>query len=94
MARSISKPPFVAEGVVRAFKRNEVDKKKEIKIWSRGSVILSRFIGKTAMVYNGKKFVPVMISELHVGRKFGEFAPSRVPVKHSGDRKAVKKGGK
>jgi small subunit ribosomal protein S19 len=82
MARSLIKGPFVAPGVTRAFKRAEKDRKKEIKIWSRSSVILSSFIGKTAMVHNGKKFVPVSINEVHVGRKFGEFSPTKVQVKH------------
>lgn len=90
MARSVIKGPFVAPGVLRAFKRNDLDKKKEIKIWSRSSVILSRFIGKVAMVYNGKKFIPVTITELHVGRRFGEFSPTRTFVKHAGDKKVVK----
>lgn len=91
MARSVIKGPFVAPGVVRAFKRHEKDKKKEIKIWSRSSVILASFIGKIAKVYNGKKFIPVSISELHVGKKFGEFALTKAIIKHSGGKGINKK---
>ncbi len=93
MARSLIKGPFVAPGVTRALKRFE-EKKQIIKIWSRGSVILSSFIGKIAHVYNGKKFIPVSISESHVGHKFGEFSPTRVPVKHAGTKKAATKARK
>jgi|LADL02.1.fsa_nt_gi small subunit ribosomal protein S19 len=82
MARSLIKGPFVAPGVIRALKRFEV-KKQMIKIWSRSSVILSEFVGKTVHVYNGKKFIPVSVSEAHVGRKFGEFSPSKVQAKHT-----------
>ena len=89
MTRSVKKAIFVAEGVMRALKRYEADK-KPIKIWSRSSVIISGFIGKTVSVYNGMKFVPVVISESHVGHKFGEFSPTRVPVKHAG--KKIKRG--
>lgn len=87
MARSVIKGPFVAPGVTRALKRHENDKKKMIKIWSRSSVILTSFIGKVAHVYNGKKFIPVSISEAHIGHKFGEFSPTKVPVKHTGKNK-------
>ena len=89
MARSLIKGPFVAPGVVRALKRFET-KKQMIKIWSRSSVILSAFIGKTVHVYNGHKFIPVSVSEAHVGHKFGEFAPTRTFRLHSGQRQAEK----
>lgn len=88
MARSVVKGPFVAPGVMRALKRHE-ETKKMIKIYSRGSVILSSFVGKTVNVYNGKKFIPVVVSEMHIGHKFGEFSPTRVVPKHAGKAKAV-----
>ena len=84
MSRSLVKGPYVPEGVMRALRRFEKDPKKTIKIWDRASVILSAFIGKTVHVYNGKKFVPVVVSESHIGHKFGEFAPTRVQAKHTG----------
>jgi small subunit ribosomal protein S19 len=83
MSRSIIKGPFVAPGVLRALLRFE-ENKRPIRIWSRGSTILPAFIGKTVQIHNGRKLVPILIHDLHVGRKFGEFAPTRVPVKHSG----------
>ena len=93
MARSLIKGPFVAPGVIRALKRFEA-KKQMIKIWSRSSVILSAFIGKTVHVYNGHKFIPVSISEAHVGHKFGEFSPTRVQPKHTAKTKAAGKNAK
>lgn len=90
MSRSIIKGPFVAPGVMRALNRAE-KKKQIIRIWSRASVILSSFVGKVVHVYNGRKFIPVSVSEAHVGHKFGEFAPTRVFVKHSGVKKAAPK---
>lgn len=82
--RSTKKGVFIAEGVIRALNRNEKNPSSLIKIWSRGSTIIPRFVGKTVYVYNGKKFVSFGVSESHVGYKFGEFSPTRVPVKHSG----------
>lgn len=89
MSRSLIKGPFVAPGVMRALRRFE-NKKQMIKVWSRASVILSAFIGKTVHVYNGNKFIPVSVSEAHVGHKFGEFAPTRVKAKHTAKTKAAK----
>lgn len=88
MARSKKKAIFVAEGVLRALKRHENNNKIAIKIYSRASVITPGFIGKNVSVYNGMKWIPVLVSESHVGHKFGEFSPTRVPVKHSGKKAA------
>lgn len=85
--RSQKKGVFVAEGVMRAFKRNVDNPSNLIRIWSRGSTILPSFVGKTAHVYNGHKWVPVLIGDGHIGHKFGEFSPSRVQCKHSGKKK-------
>ena len=84
MSRSIWKGPFVdgyllkkAEAV-RASGRNEV-----IKTWSRRSTILPQFVSLTFGVYNGKKFIPVLVTENMIGHKFGEFAPTRTYKGHA-----------
>jgi len=89
MSRSVWKGPFVdgyllnkAEAA-RNSTRNEI-----IKIWSRRSTILPQFVGLTFGVYNGKKFLPVQVSENMVGHKFGEFSPTRTFTSHSADKKA------
>jgi len=92
VARSVWKGPFVdgyllkkAEAA-RASGRNEV-----IKTWSRRSTILPQFVGLTFGVYNGKKFVPVLVTEQMIGQKFGEFAPTRTYYGHAADKKAKRK---
>ena len=93
MTRSVWKGPFVdgyllkkAE-VARASTRNEI-----IKIWSRRSTILPQFVGLTFAVYNGRKFIPVQVSENMVGHKLGEFAPTRTFRGHvKDDRKAKRR---
>ena len=89
MARSVWKGPFVdsyllkkAE-VARASGRNDV-----IKTWSRRSTILPQFVGLTFGVYNGHKFIPVLVTENMVGQKFGEFSPTRSYFGHTADRKS------
>ncbi len=89
MARSVWKGPFVdgymlkKAQAVRGSGRNEV-----IKIWSRRSTILPQFVGLTFGVYNGRKFLPVLVTENMIGHKFGEFSPTRTFQSHSADRKA------
>jgi small subunit ribosomal protein S19 len=87
--RSVEKGPFIdgyllkkAERV-RGSKRNEV-----IRTWSRRSTIIPQFVGLTFGVHNGKKFIPVLVTENMVGHKFGEFSPTRTFHGHSGDKKA------
>ena len=89
MSRSIWKGPFVdgyllkkAE-VARGSGRNDV-----IKTWSRRSTVMPQFVGLTFGVYNGKKFIPVSVSEDMVGHKFGEFAPTRTYYGHAADKKS------
>jgi len=89
VVRSVWKGPFVdgyllkkAEAA-RASGRNDV-----IKIWSRRSTILPQFVGLTFGVHNGKKFVPVLVTEHMVGHKFGEFAPTRTYYGHQADKKS------
>jgi small subunit ribosomal protein S19 len=74
--------------VDKAEKAKESRDTKVIKTWSRRSTVLPDFIGLTFAVHNGKKFIPVFVSEEMVGHKLGEFAPTRTFHGHSGDRKA------
>ena len=89
MARSIWKGPFVEGYVLRkAEKVRESGKNEVIKIWSRKSTILPQFVGLTFGVYNGKKHIPVLISEEMIGQKFGEYSPTRTYYGHAADKKA------
>ena len=89
MTRSVWKGPFV-DGFI--LKKAEVarnsGRKEVIKIWSRRSTILPQFVGLTFGVYNGHKFLPVLVTENMVGHKFGEFSPTRTFYGHAADRKA------
>jgi small subunit ribosomal protein S19 len=67
--------------------------KKVIKTWSRRSTILPEMVGLTFAVHNGRKFLPVFVTENMVGHKLGEFSPTRIFMTHSGDRKAAAGGG-
>ena len=88
MARSVWKGPFVDMTLIKkAQKVSDSGRKEVIKTWSRRSTILPQFVGLTFGVYNGKKFVPVSVSENMVGHKLGEFSPTRIFRAHSGDRK-------
>ena len=73
---------------------NETQSRKIIKTWSRRSTILPEFIGLTFAVHNGKKFVPVFVSEDMVGHKLREFSPTRIFYGHAGDKKSRLKGAK
>jgi small subunit ribosomal protein S19 len=78
MGRSVSKGPFVDYHVMdKIVGMNERNEKKVIRTWSRRSTILPEFIGHTVAVHNGKKFIPVYITENMVGHKLGEFSPTR-----------------
>ena len=85
MARSVWKGPFVELSLL---KKVESGSKRPIKTWSRRSTILPQFVGHTFNVYNGKKFVPVSVSEEMVGMKLGEFAPTRTFPGHAADKKS------
>ena len=85
MSRSIKKGPYVApELLKRVNEMNEKNEKKVVKTWSRSSTIFPSFVSHTINVYNGKKFIPVYITEDMVGHKLGEFAPTRTFKGHSG----------
>ena len=88
MARSLKKGPFVdARLLAKVEKLNEEDKKEAIKTWSRSSTIYPQMIGHTIAVHDGRKHVPVYVTEEMVGHKLGEFAPTRLFRGHSGDKK-------
>ncbi len=89
MARSVWKGPFVDGHLLKkAEKARETGRKDVIRIWSRRSTILPQFVGLTFGVYNGRRFLPVLVNENMVGHKFGEFSPTRVFHGHAGDKKA------
>ncbi len=88
MARSIKKGPFVDAHLVKKCERaQQINDKKPIKTWSRRSTVIPEMIGLTMAVHNGRKFLPVFVTENMIGHKLGEFAPSRTFIVHSGDRK-------
>ena len=88
MARSLKKGPFVdANLMVKVHRARETQDRRVIKTWSRRSTITPDFIGLTLAVHNGKKFIPVYVTENMVGHKLGEFAPTRHFGGHAGDRK-------
>ncbi|MBP1970866.1 small subunit ribosomal protein S19 [Virgibacillus natechei] len=92
MGRSLKKGPFADDHLMtKVEKLNETDKKQVIKTWSRRSTIFPTFIGHTFAVYDGRKHVPVYVTEDMVGHKLGEFAPSRTFKGHSGDDKKTRR---
>ena len=91
MTRSVWKGPFVEESLIKkAEKQKNESGKKPIKTWSRKSTIIPEFVGISFLIYNGKKFIPIKISEEMVGHKLGEFSPTRQFSGHtSADKKAA-----
>ena len=91
MPRSLKKGPFVDEKVMKkATKMVDSGDKKIIKTWSRRSTIVPDFIGLTFAVHNGRKFIPVYVTENMVGHKLGEFSPTRTFKGHAGSEKKGK----
>ena len=90
MSRSVWKGPFVEESLNKKVAKQKLDPKKmPVKTWSRKSTIIPEFIGVSFLIYNGKKFIPVTISEDMVGHKLGEFSPTRTFFGHTpADKKA------
>ncbi|PIQ88367.1 MAG: 30S ribosomal protein S19 [Candidatus Omnitrophica bacterium CG11_big_fil_rev_8_21_14_0_20_42_13] len=85
MARSIKKGPFIDEKLLKKVDRaRKTGSRQAIKTWSRRSVVTPDFVGFTFAVYDGRKHVPVFITENMVGHKLGEFAPTRIFRKHGG----------
>ncbi len=87
MSRSLKKPPFVEEKLFnRIVAMNEKGEKKVLKTWSRASTIFPEFVGHTIAVYDGRKHVPVYVTEDMVGHKLGEFALTRTFKGHAGSK--------
>jgi small subunit ribosomal protein S19 len=90
MARSIKKGAFVDRHLMtKVVDMQKQKSKKVIKTWSRRSTILPEMVGLTFAVHNGRKFLPVFVTENMVGHKLGEFSPTRIFMSHSGDRKTA-----
>lgn len=87
MARSIKKGPYVEASLMRKVESTESGSHKVIKTWSRRSTILPDFVGMTFAVHNGKKFIPVFVTENMVGHKLGEFAPTRTYYGHGSNKR-------
>ncbi len=91
MGRSIHKGPFTDEHLAKKVAASvERGDKKVIRTWSRRSTVLPEFVGQTIAVHNGKKFIPVYVTENMVGHKFGEFSPTRTFKGHSAKAAAEK----
>lgn len=89
MPRSLKKGPYVDPKLIRRIlAMNETNERKLLKTWARRSTIVPEFIGHTIAVHNGRKFIPVYITENMVGHKLGEFSPTRTFRAHSGEKKA------
>ena len=92
MSRSIKKGPFVAPELYKRIEElNKTGEKKVLKTWSRASTIFPSFVGHTIAVHDGRKHVPVYVTEDMVGHKFGEFAPTRTFRGHAGEKASSRK---
>lgn len=95
MPRSVKKGPFVDEHLARKVEESQRSQgRKVIKTWSRRSTVVPEMVGLTFAVHNGRKFIPVFVSENMVGHKLGEFSPTRTFYAHAGARKTKVKGKK
>jgi small subunit ribosomal protein S19 len=91
VARSIKKGPFVDNHLLEKIRdAKDSGSRKVIKTWSRRSDVMPDMVGLTFAVHNGRKFIPVFVTENMVGHKFGEFAPTRTFFSHAGDKKGRK----
>lgn len=89
MARSIKKGPFFDAYLIKKVNRlKESGRREVIKTWSRRSTVVPEFVSYTFAVHNGRKFIPVLVTENMVGHKFGEFAPTRTYYGHVADKKS------
>lgn len=92
MPRSLKKGPYIASELLKkVLEANKVKSNKVIKTWSRRSTIFPEMVGITFAVHNGRKFIPVFVSENMVGHKLGEFSPTRTFWGHAGDKKSKKR---
>ena len=93
MPRSLKKGPFTDDHLLKkVLSAQETRSRNIIKTWSRRSTVLPEFVGVTIAIHNGKKFLPIFITEDMVGHKLGEFAPTRTFFGHAGDKKTKLKG--
>ena len=91
MARSVWKGPFIEKSLLKKIEEVRASGKNTvIKTWSRRSTILPNMVGMTFGVHNGKKFIPVLVTDQMIGHKLGEFAPTRTYYGHGADKKAKK----
>jgi len=91
MGRSLKKGPFIDDHLLKKVEAMDTENRRVIKTWSRRSTIFPQFIGHTIAVYDGRKHVPVFISEDMVGHKLGEFAPTRTYKSHAADDKKTRR---
>ena len=91
MPRSLKKGPFVDAHLWKKMATDTPGSRQVVKTWSRRSTVTPEFVGRTLAVHNGRKFIPVFVTENMVGHKLGEFAPTRHFVTHPTDKKVVKK---
>ena len=92
MPRSLKKGPYIASELLKkVLEANKVKNNKVIKTWSRRSTIFPEMVGITFAVHNGRKFIPVFVSENMVGHKLGEFSPTRTFWGHAGDKRTKKR---
>ena len=88
MPRSIKKGPFIDDSLLKkVINAQNMRSNKVIKTWSRRSTIVPEMVGLTLAIHNGKKFIPIFVSENMVGHKLGEFSPTRTFYSHAGDKK-------
>ena len=93
MPRSLKKGPFIDDHLLKkVLTAQETRSRNIIKTWSRRSTVLPEFVGVTIAIHNGKKFLPIFMTEDMVGHKLGEFAPTRTFFGHAGDKKSKLKG--
>jgi len=92
MPRSIKKGYFIDDHLLKKIDKIDSNRNKVIKTWSRRSTIIPEMVGLTFAIHNGKKFIPVFITENMVGHKLGEFSPTRTFYGHAGDKKSKVKG--
>jgi small subunit ribosomal protein S19 len=95
MGRSVRKGPFIDDHLVKKIEAlNRTGEKKVIRTWSRRSIITPELIGHTVAVHNGKRFIPVYLTENMVGHRLGEFSPTRTFRGHTGSKKSEKAAGR
>lgn len=92
MGRSLKKGPFIHKSLLRKIEEmNKADEKKVVKTWSRSSTIFPQMIGHTIAVHDGRKHIPVYVTEEMIGHKLGEFVPTRTFRGHAGDKTSKKR---